>query len=300
MGAGHSHDHSTAASSHKHRLAIVLTITVSILIVELIGATISKSLVLAADAGHMATDAAGIGLSLLAVWFAAKPPTSQRTFGYQRAEILAATINAVVLFGVGGFILVEATRRLLDPPEVGEGTMVIFGLIALAANAVSLFVLRHAQSESLNVRGAFLEVFSDLLGAAAVLVAAGVIALTGWERADAVASIAIGLMILPRTWSLLRSAIDVLLEATPRGVDLDDVRQHIEEVDGVQSCHDLHAWTITSGMNVLSAHVVVTTNDRDRILHELGACLAGHFDIEHSTFQLESVDHQDHEHGVCL
>ena len=303
MGHDHGHGGATAAGEQRGRLAVVLGITLTILAVEVVGGVLAHSLVLIADAGHMATDAAGIGLSLLAVWFAGRPSSDARTFGYQRAEILAAVINAVLLFGVGVFILVEAARRLAHPEVATPGLMVVFGVIALAGNTVSLSLLRRGQGQSLNVRGAFLEVLSDLLGAAAVLVAAAVIAGTGFQRADALASIFIGVLILPRTARLLRDAVDVLLEATPKNVDLAQVRGHICETPGVLDVHDLHVWTITSGIPVLSAHVVVADTaladgGGARVLDRLADCLAGHFDVEHCTFQLEPASHRDHEHAA--
>jgi cobalt-zinc-cadmium efflux system protein len=292
----HNHSHITAAGKHRGRLAIVLAVTVTILVVELIGAVLTDSLALYADAGHMATDAAGIALALFAVWIAARPTTDDRTYGYYRAEILAAAINAVVLFGLGTFILFQAVKHLFEPNDVHSGAMLAFGLVAVAGNAVSLLLLRSSQSESLNLRGAFLEVFSDFLGSVAVIIAAIVVAATGFDRADAIASLAIGLMILPRSWRLLRDAVDVLLEATPRGMVLEDVRSHILETPGVEAVHDLHVWTITSGMPVISAHVTVAEAvSHGEVLDSLGACLADHFDIEHSTFQLEPAGHQDHE-----
>ena len=300
---GHDHGASTAAGAQRGRLTLVLGITVTVLAAEIIGGVLAHSLVLIADAGHMATDAAGIGLSLLAVWFAGRPTSETRTFGYQRAQILAAVANAVLLFGVGAFILIEAARRLAHPETSTPSLMVVFGIIALAGNAASLALLRRGQAESLNVRGAFLEVLSDLLGAAAVLVAAAVIAGTGFERADALASIIIGALILPRTVKLLRDAVDVLLEATPKHVDLNEVRDHIRETPGVLDVHDLHAWTITSGVPVLSAHVVavdevLADGGGARVLDRLAECLAGHFDVEHCTFQLEPPSHRDHEHAA--
>jgi len=293
----HSHDHAHSATGrNRGRLTVVLAITVTILAVELVGAVITGSLALYADAGHMATDAAGIALALFAVWIAARPTTDDRTYGYYRAEILAAAVNAVVLFLLGAFILYKAVTHLVDPIDVESGPMAIFGLVAVAGNAVSLLLLRHAQAESLNVRGAFLEVFSDFLGALAVVLAAVIVMVTGFHRADAIASMVIGFMILPRTWRLLRDAVDVLLEATPRGMKLEDVRGHILETPGVDAVHDLHVWTITSGMPVISAHVTVAEGaSHGEVLDQLGSCLAHHFDIEHSTFQLESPGHQDHE-----
>ena len=281
----------SAAAAHRTRLRAVLLLSLAILVVEVAGAILANSLALLADAGHMLTDIAGVAMALLAIWFAGRPATNGRTFGYLRLEVLAAGANATLLFGIAAFVLVEAWRRLAQPPEVASGLMLAVAVVGLVANAVSLFVLRDAQRESLNMRGAYLEVMGDVAGSAAVLVAAALIALTGWTVADAVASVVIGLLILPRTWSLLREATDVLLEATPRGVDLDEVRRHIRSQRGVRDVHDLHAWTITSGLNVLSAHVVigpeVQTTD---VLDELCRCLSGDFDIEHSTFQLERED----------
>ncbi len=297
MGAGH--DHGTATGAHRGRLAVVLAITVTVLVFEVIGGLVSGSLALLADAGHMATDAAGIALALVAATLAQRPSTAARTFGLQRVEILAAAANAVVLFALAAYILIEAARRLTDPPEIGSGLMLAVALVGLTANAVSLGVLRRGQGESLNVRGVYLEVLGDLLGSVAVVIAALVIVVTGFGAADAIASALVAVMILPRSWHLLREAIDVLLEATPRNVDLDEVRAHILAMPGVIDVHDVHAWTITSGLPVLSAHIVVDDatagGDHTTVLDELGECLAGHFDVEHCTFQVEPARHRDHE-----
>ena len=285
------HVHGTAAAANRDRLAVVFGLTLAVFVVELVGGLLSNSLALLADAGHMFTDVAGIGLALLAIWFAGRPASGDRTFGYLRLEILAAVVNAVLLFGVAAFVLLEAWRRLSEPPDIATGLMLAVALVGLATNAVSLFLLRKAQGESLNMRGAYLEVMGDLAGSAAVIVAAVVIVMTGWTPADAIASVLIGLLIIPRTWRLLRDAVDVLLEATPKGVDLAEVRSHILQAKGVADVHDLHAWTITSGMNVVSAHVVLDDGaNPTEVLDELCRCLAGDFDIEHSTFQLESPD----------
>lgn len=283
--------HGSAAANNRSRLAAVLILTLAIFAVEVVGGLIANSLALLADAGHMLTDVAGVGMALLAIWFAGRSPTNGRTYGYLRAEVLAAVANAVLLFGVAGFILYEAWRRLSEPPEIASGLMLAVALLGLAANAASVYLLRDAQRKSLNMRGAYLEVMGDFIGSAAVIVAAVVIALTGWTSADAVASALIGLLILPRTFALLREATDVLLEATPKGVNMEHVRQHILDAPGVVDCHDLHAWTITSGMNVVSAHVILADDsDAASTLDALCACLSGAFDIEHSTFQLETVD----------
>jgi cobalt-zinc-cadmium efflux system protein len=294
----HPHPGRTASQSHQGRLAWVFAITLGLVAVEVVGGLLSGSLALLADAGHLGADAAGVGLSLLASWFAGRPATPRRTFGWHRAEILAAAGNALLLFGIAGYVLYEGVRRLTEPPAVSTGLMAATAAVALAGNVVGLLLLRSAQRDSLNVRAAFLEVGSDALGALAVLAAAAVIATTGHRGADAVAALAVGLLILPRTWRLLREAGDVLLEATPKDVDLDEVRRHILGTPGVLAVHDLHAWTITSGMPVLSAHVVVDEaayTDCGMVLDRLGGCLTGHFDVAHSTFQLEPAGHTEHE-----
>jgi cobalt-zinc-cadmium efflux system protein len=299
---GHSHG-VTATGRHRQTLITVLALTTLVAVGEVIGAVITGSLVLFADAAHMAADAAGLGLSLFAAFAAARPPTERRTFGYARAEILAAMANAVLLLAMAGFILYEAIRRLVSPTDIGSGLLIVFGVIALAANAVSLLLLRQGQAESLNLRGAFLEVASDTLGAAAVIVTGVIIATTGFTRADPIASLIVGLLILPRTWRLLRETVDVLLEASPRGMDLNEVRRHMTTLAGVRDVHELHAWTITSGLPVLSAHVVVDPEFFDdgrcfSMLDRLQDCLRGHFDVEHSTFQLEPAGHASHEHPM--
>jgi len=300
-GRGHAHgSRLTLTGEHSRSLLTVMLITLTVAVAEAVGAWISGALVLLADAAHMAADAAGVGLSLLAVLFAMRPATLQRTFGYARAEILAAMANALVLFAMSVFIIVEAIRRLISPPSVESPLLVIFGVIALAANGVSLLVLRRGQVESLNIRGAFLEVASDAFGAAAVIVTGIVIAATGYARADPIASLLVGGLILPRTWRLLADAINVLLEASPRGIDLSEIRSHLTGLTGVRDVHDLHVWTITSGLPVLSVHVVVDpdvlADGRSAVmLDALQDCLRGHFDVDHSTFQIELAGHADHE-----
>jgi len=285
------HTHETAAAAHRGRLAVVLAITVGVFVVEVVGAAAANSLALLADAGHVATDVAGLALAFAAVWAAGRPATDERTFGYARLEVFAAVANAVLLMAIAAFVLFEAVQRLSEPYVVRSGLMLVVAVLGLAANGVSLLLLRHAQRDSLNLRGAYLEVLGDLGGSLAVIVAAVVIAVTGWTGADVVASIAIGLLMLPRTLSLLRDAMSVLLEGTPKGVDMEHVRRHILEAPGVVDCHDLHAWTITSGLNVVSAHVVLAEGaDAGVALEALCSCLADDFDIEHSTFQLESAD----------
>jgi cobalt-zinc-cadmium efflux system protein len=277
-----------------------MAISAVIAAAEIAGALISGSLVLLADAAHMAADAAGVGLSVLAAYVAARPATGRRTFGYARAEILAATVNALLLLGLAAFIITEAVQRLTAPPPVGSGLMIVFGVVALTGNGVSLLLLRRGQAQSLNVRGAFLEVASDTFGALAVIVSGVVIAATGFTLMDPIASLAVALLILPRTWHLLRDAVDVLLEASPRGIDLTDVRAHMTALEGVKDVHDLHAWTITSGMPSLSAHVTVTDACLQQrgvgaVLDELALCARQDFGIEHATFQVEPQSHRGHE-----
>jgi cobalt-zinc-cadmium efflux system protein len=287
--AGHGHD--SAATRHRGRLVAVLALSAAVLAIEVAGAAIANSLALLADAGHVLTDVGGMALALVAIELARRPATSTRTFGYLRLEVLAAAANAGLLLLIGAVVLFEAVQRLEEPPQIASGAMLAFAMVGLIANGTSVLVLRGARSDSLNLHAAYLEVLGDVAGSAAVIAAALVIALTGWTWADVVASIAIGLLILPRTLSLMRDATNVLLEGAPAGVDMATVREHVLGAPGVLDCHDLHAWTITSGMNVVSAHVVLEPNaDAPAVLDALATCLSDDFDIEHSTFQLENVD----------
>lgn len=306
MGAGHSHGPGPAdAGDHRGRLAIALSITSVILVVEVVGAVWSGSLALLADAGHMLTDAAGLLIALIAASLARRPADHRRTWGYLRAEVLAACLQAAVLLAVGVFVLVEAVQRLFDPPPVAAGVMIVFGIVGLIGNIVSIAVLASDRSANLNMRAAFLEVVNDALGSVAVLAAAAVIALTGWERADPVVSILLALLILPRTVLLLRETVSVLLESAPRGLDLDAVRRHLLELPHVHEVHDLHASQIATGLPILSAHVVVDDScfvdgHVPQMLDRLQECVAEHFavPIEHSTFQLEPAGHSTHESGT--
>src|SRR3954451_19415060 len=304
-GMGHAHGHApaTAGAEHRSRLGVVLGLTLAVLGAEVVGALRSAPRPLLPDAGHMATDAAGLALALAAVGLAQRPARGRRTFGWQRVEILAAVANGLLLIGVAAYVLIEAIQRIGQPPEIGAGLMLVVASVGLVVNLGSMALLRRGRDSSLNVRGAYLEVAADALGSVAVIVAAVVIATTGWTPADLVASAVIGCLVRPRAWHLLREAFDVLLEAAPRGVDLGDVRRHILGVDGVLDVHDLHAWTITSGLPVLSAHVVVTDDalaagHRGRVLDALCSCLGEHFDVEHCTFQLEGSAHAGHEAPV--
>ncbi|MFE6407383.1 cation diffusion facilitator family transporter [Streptomyces sp. NPDC057837] len=309
MGAGHGHAHGgpgggTATSAYRGRLRVALAITLGVVAVQIVGGVLADSLALVADSAHMATDALGLAMALLAIHFANRPPSARATFGYARAEILAALANCLLLLGAGGYVVYESVQRFLTPAQTEGRLALLFGAIGLVANLVSLALLMRGQKESLNVRGAFLEVAADALGSVTVIVSAGVIMLTGWQAADPIASLVIALMIVPRTLKLLRETLDVLLEAAPKGVDMAEVRAHILATDGVQDVHDLHAWTITSGMPVLSAHVVVdsealSATGHEKMLHELQNCLGDHFDVEHCTFQLEPGGHAEHEAHLC-
>ena len=289
-----AHEHASRARP----LIGVLALVVLYGLVEVVGGMLTNSLALWADAGHMATDAAGLLLALLAIWFARRPATPDRSFGYARVEIFAAVLNAVILLGVAAVILLEAVRRLAEPGEVVAGPMLAIAAIGLVVNLVALRVLHAGARISLNMRGAYLEVMGDLFGSVAVIVAAVVILATGWTPIDPIASIAIAVLIVPRTLSLLREALDVLLQATPRGLDIGEVRRHLLDAEGVVDIHDLHAWTLTSGKHVISAHVVIEpTADPPQVLDELCNCLTDDFDFEHSTIQLESVDRRRLEQG---
>lgn len=299
MGDQHGHTHATVTGQHRGRLLIVVGITAAVFVIEVIGGLLSGSLALLADAGHMLTDSTGLVIALLASLLAERPATTTRTFGLQRAEVLAALLNGVLLLGIAIWVLIEAVRRWSVPEEhVSTGTMLAVAVVGMVANTTGLLILRGGRDESLNIRGAYLEVLGDLIGSIAVVVAAIVIWTTGFTRADSIASVLIVILIVPRAWSLIRDVVDVLLEATPRGVDLDRVRAHILETRGVIDVHDLHAWTITSGSPVLSAHVVVDAECLARsgeVLDALGECLGGHFDVDHCTFQLEPLGHAEHE-----
>lgn len=297
----HQHGPGGDVADQRRRLTVVLAITVTVLVVEVVGAVVSGSLALLADAGHGMTDAAGLTLALVTTVMSQRPATARRTWGYRRAEVLGAAAQAAVLLAVGVYVLVEGVRRLLEPPEVTSTPMLVFGAVGLAGNLVGIAVLASARSTNLNMRAAFLEVVNDALGSLAVLVAAVLIAWQGWLRADAVASLLIGLLILPRTWKLLRETVDVLLESTPRGLDLDGVRARLLAMEHVQGVHDLHATQVAANLPVLTAHVVVEDScfhdaHLPALLDDLQQCLAEEYDVEHSTFQFERAEHAGHEH----
>lgn len=282
---------------------LVLALTLSVLVVQVVVGWLTGSLALLADAGHMLSDSFGLVLALAAIAVAQRPGGARSTYGWHRTEVLAAGANGLILLVICGIIVFSAVGRLSEPPEIAGLPVLVAGAIGLAVNVVGLLVLRGGAEESLNVRGAYLEVLGDALGSVAVIASAVVILATGWAQADPVASLAIAALVVPRAISLLRDVGEVLLENSPRDVDLDQVRDHILGVQGVVDVHDLHVWTITSGMPVMSAHVVVDESivdmdDAHHVLDHLCTCLSHHFDVAHSTFQLEPAGHlQSERHG---
>ncbi len=305
-GHNHSHSHTGApGESHQGRIAVALGITIIVFVFQIIGSILTGSLALLFDSAHVLTDAGGLAMALLAARLMVRPATSKRTWGFARAEVLAATAQAAVLLAVGLVVLVEGVQRLFNPTEIASNEMIVFGAIGLAGNIISMFVLMGGRSKNFNMRAAFLEVVNDALGSVAVIVAAVVISTTGWVQADAVVAMLIGVLILPRTVRLLLETISVLLESTPSGLDLDEVREHIMELEHVRGVHDLHASQIATGLPILSAHVVVDNGcfhdgHAPQMLDALQTCVADHFkvSVEHSTFQLEPVGHADHELGA--
>jgi cobalt-zinc-cadmium efflux system protein len=288
------HDHAEHAHGNRRRLASALVIVVLVLMVELLGAWLSGSLALLADAGHMTSDAIGLVVALVASMIAARPATDRHTFGFRRVEVLGALVNGALLTVVAITVAVEAITRLITPHQahVNGLPLLIVAAVGLAANLVGFAILRGGDRESLNMRGAHLEVLGDLIGSVAALVAGVVILTTGFGPADAIASLLIAVLIVPRAVSLLRDVVHVLTESVPRGLQL--------ETPGVVDVHDVHVWAITSGDAVFTAHVEVAASvfesgEADEMLDRLGECLKGHFDVEHSTFQLEPAGHAAHE-----
>jgi cobalt-zinc-cadmium efflux system protein len=279
----------TAAGRSRRALIASLVVTGSFLLVEVAGAIWTGSLALAADAGHMLTDVGGLVLALFAVWVAARPPTPEKTYGYYRVEILAATVNALLLLGVAGVILVEAYQRIRTPREVQGGAMLVVAVVGLAANLAAARLLHRDATQSLNVRAAYLEVLGDALSSIGVIVAALVVMHTGLTIVDPIVSALIALFIVPRTWRLLKQAVNVLLEGTPSHLDLGEIEAAMIRVPGARRVHDLHVWTLTSGREAMSAHVVVDdVRESERLLEALHAVLHARFGIDHTTIQLDS------------
>jgi cobalt-zinc-cadmium efflux system protein len=299
------HDHAPAGvrgADSRRLLALSLGITGVVLVVQVAGALLTGSLALLGDAAHMFTDASALVVALIASIVAARPADDRNTYGYQRAEVFGALINAIVLIALSAGIAVEGVGRLIrgDDTEVAGGPMLVVALIGLLANAVSMYLLSAAQRTSINVRGAYLEVLGDLLGSVVVIAAALIIWTTGWMPADAVASLTIAAMIVPRAIVLLREVFSVLGERAPVGTDVGEIRAHLLGADGVVDVHDVHVWQLTRGAPVFTAHVVVDPQalaggGAPELLSSLQGCLSAHFDVEHSTFQIEPAGHVEHD-----
>lgn len=298
MGDGHDHGSAVmaerAGAAYRRRLFVAFLLIGGFFVVELIGGLVTNSLALLSDAGHMFTDVVGLGMALAAIQVAtAAAAHRQRTFGLYRLEILAALANAVMLFGVAIWIIWEAVQRFSDPPEVLGAPMLVVASIGLLVNLVAFWLLRDGADESLNVEGAYLEVLADTLGSVGVIIAALVIQLTGFARIDAIFGVGIGLFVLPRTWRLGRKALRVLTQAAPDHIDVDEVREALMGAPGVADVHDLHVWTLTSGMDVTSAHVVLDPGaDTHGVLDRARGLLHDRFGVEHATIQVEPADHE--------
>ena len=293
-----SGDHGLAAVSagarHRGKLAVAFGLTLAYMVAEVVGGLATGSLALLSDAAHMGTDVLGLGMALAAVHVASRPARSQRTWGTYRLEVLAALANGVLLFAVAGYVLVEAVSRLTGPPEVKGIPVMVVAAVGLAVNVASFRLLRGGADESINVRGAYLEVLSDMLGSAGVIVAGAVVALTGWAYADPIIGALIALLILPRTWRLCAHAVRIIMEIAPPGVDVDDVRARLAALPGVADVHDLHLWTLTSGIEAASCHVVIAEGaDPHGVLDRVGDLLRDECHVAHSTIQCESADHTD-------
>lgn len=294
MGTGHSHGgtagHGTAAGRHKSRLAAAFGLTTAFMAAEVVGGLWTGSLALLADAAHMLTDAGGLLLALIAIRFAERPATPQRTFGYVRMEILSALANAVVLLLLTAYILVEAYQRFIDPPQILGGPMLAVAVVGLIVNLISMRLLSGGSSESLNVKGAYFEVLSDMLGSLGVIVAAGIVLLTGWTLADPIVGAGIGLFIVPRTWILLKQAVHILMEGVPPEIDIGLLEKQLLTLPGVTAVHDLHVWTLTSGLDAMSCHLVVADMTRAAsVLPIASEVLRKEFKLDHTTIQIEDA-----------
>lgn len=291
MASGNSHSHVQAASGpgHERSLWIALALTTTFMVAEVIGGLVTGSLALISDAAHMFTDTMALAISLAAIQIGKRAVDTKRTFGYHRFEILAAAFNALLLFGVAIYILYEAWRRMREPQTVDSIPMLIIAALGLVVNLVSMRLLSSGKDRSLNVKGAYLEVWSDMLGSVGVIVGAVVIWLTGWTWVDSVIAVAIGFWVLPRTWVLLRDSMNILLEGAPDDVDVGEVDRALCALPGVDSIHELHVWAISSGKASLSVHMVSASGDVDNLLAEAARILAERFDIHHSTIQFERV-----------
>ena len=291
MGSGHSHGlPGSDGQRSERRLWIVFGLTTTFLTAEVVGGILTKSLALLSDAAHMFTDATALAIALLAIRIGRRMADRKRTFGYQRFEIIAAAFNAGVLFMVAFYILYEAVQRFRAPEPVASGAMLIIAILGLIVNFIGMWLLRGGSEHSLNVKGAYLEVWSDMLGSLGVILAAALISWTGFMWIDAVMAAAIGLWVLPRTWSLLKESINVLLQGVPKNVDLDTLEEGIKSVSGVRSIHDLHVWSLTTGKDVLQVHVVIESAANEQALLQRVQDVIRAQGIHHSTVQVEAED----------
>lgn len=297
-GHSHGHGHHRGHGHHHHGpnnkagLAIALTITTGIMILEFAGGLLTKSLALLSDSGHMLSDAGALALSLIAMWFAAKPPSAKNTYGYHRFEILAALLNGVTLFVIAGFIIAEAVERFRNPPEVASGSMMIIAAIGLLANLLSAwFLMRKGDvKDNLNVRSAYLHVLGDALGSVGAIVAGLLMLLFSWYVADPIISVLVALLILKSAWSVIASTVHILMEGAPPSIDQAKLRAALLHLPGVQDVHDIHVWTITSGMDAMSCHLLVTEEAAEQtVLQAAVTMLAETFGIEHATVQIEKA-----------
>jgi cobalt-zinc-cadmium efflux system protein len=299
----HSHAHASTPESDVRLLLLALSLIVVFFVVEVVAAILGHSLALFADAGHMLTDVGALGMSAWAIRLSKRPAEGRWTFGLKRAEILSAAVNGVTLVAIAVLIAVEAVQRLISPHHVDGGVVLTVALVGAGVNLVVVWLLSKANRTSLNIRGAFLHIVTDLFAFIGTAIAGLIIILSGWKRADPIASLFVVLLMIFTAWGLLRDSGKILLQASPDNLDLIHVRSHLSEVDHVLNVHDLHAWTVTSGQTTLSAHVVVEDHCFDSghtpaILDALQQCLTEHFDVEHATFQLEPASHVSHEEGL--
>ena len=295
MAHGHTHDHPATGGRSARRLALTLALVVLYMAAEVVGGVLANSLALLADAGHMLSDAGALALALFAIWFARRPATPRHTYGYYRVEILAALLNGAALIAIALLIFVEAYQRFLDPPEVRAPLMMAVATGGLLINLAGLWALHGVRGESLNTRGAWLHVLADTLGSVQAIVAGALILLLGWHWLDPLASVLIALLVMYSSWSLMRQSVMVLMEGAPGHIDVDEVRNRLLRVPGVRGVHDLHVWTISSGLVALSAHVEAHRPPAD-VLRELRHDLQAEFGIRHTTIEFDPTDADDRSH----
>ena len=299
-GDGHAHGPRIGSAGERHQrpLAIAFALTATYAVVEVIGGILTGSLALISDAAHMGTDVLGLGMALAAIYLAKRPAAGQRTYGTYRLEVLAAVINGLLLFGVAFYVLYEAVQRFRHPPEVLGLPMLVVASVGLVVNIISFRLLTSGAKESLNVKGAYLEVLSDLLGSVGVIIGAIVITVTGFRYVDAIVAAAIGLFILPRTWQLMRQALRIIMEVAPPGVDIDAATRDLAAIPGVLEVHDLHIWTLTSGMEAATVHVMIDDEaDWHAVLDQSRQLLAERYGVTHPTIQLDPADHVEEPAG---